>query len=368
MGEHDLHHLESASVYAEHMPNYQRPAPPIPEDGPSTPRYEVPNEQRNISQIMYGGLINPIPYNGSTDPRQWLSYYSDVSDANLWSEDVKFKRLISCLEDAPLQWYRNEKQRNPTFNWTQFRRGLIEKYTNECDSFLSELNIMRRVQERNEPFNSYWENKRSLIELTAPQMSTKEKITQLFNGLRKELYDRVLPKYMATKPETLEEMYKLIKRADDAINFSQLRGKELSNTQQTPREYVKQPYTGKNFNQKDGQRFRKQGLGEIKGLVDEYLSQQLSKIGLAEGQNAKNRTVRFTEPKERANNDFRSNNGRNYGERNKFSNNTGTPSNQSKFQGRPMEEVQCWHCNDFGHFANRCPKKVAYQKNERQQN
>src|SRR5213594_1803844 len=125
--ESDLHHIESASMYGDQLKDLKRPLPPILEDGVSTPKYETLQDDTRVSQIMYGGLINPIAYDGTTDPRHWLQYYSDVSDANLWTNDVKFKRLISCLEGAPLQWYRNEKFRNPTFNWPQFQKGLVEK-------------------------------------------------------------------------------------------------------------------------------------------------------------------------------------------------------------------------------------------------
>ena len=366
--ENEIHHLENPSLYGETIPQAKR-LPTIPEDGISTPRYEIPTEEHKLSQIMYGGLITPLPYNGTTDPRQWLMYYNDVADANLWTEDVKFKRLISCLEDAPLQWYRNEKIRNPSFNWTQFSRGLIEKYTNECDSFLSELNIMRRHQEKDEPFNSYWESKLSLIELTAPNMSTKEKITHLFNGLNKELANKVLTKYMTSKPESLEEMYRMIKRASDALNFTQARDTETNQTQ------------GYNPRATDGQVRRTQNQNQaarrdpqIDRLIRSFdsLNQKLERLKFQENyRNNQDRSFRFTNPNQERRVRFdnisppRFNQTRPNAENNGRSSEMRPPLNGFK---RDISTIQCYFCNEFGHYANSCPKRSAPSKNEKQQN
>src|ERR1700712_697615 len=151
-----LHHLESPSVYGEQIQQIsdqmrdmniraQRPIPSIPEEGIPTPRYHTPNEDRRYNPIMFN-QIKPEPYDGKTDPRKWLTYYNDIADANMWDTDYKFRQLINALKDAPLQWFQNAKARDPSFNWTKFSQGLVEKYTNECDYFMAQINIMKRVQ------------------------------------------------------------------------------------------------------------------------------------------------------------------------------------------------------------------------------
>ena len=220
-----LHHLDPVSVYGEQIPeplmDYQRSLPSIPEESISTPRSEMPFEEPHVNQLL--GLITPTSYDGKTDPREWLSYFNDISEANLWNDDFKFKRLITCLEGAPLMWYRNQKNRNPSFNFAEFQRGLIENYTNECDQFLSRVNIMQMMQKRGQSLNEYWEDKIGLIGMTSPNMSVSEKITHMLNGLNQDLYRKVISKFMESRPETLEEMYHLVKRADDAMNFSMSR-------------------------------------------------------------------------------------------------------------------------------------------------
>ena len=217
----ELHHLETQSTYGAITQNAGRPMPSIPEDGISTPRYEAPPEQHRLNQIMYHGIINPTVYDGTTDPRVWLADYEDVADANLWDEDVKFKRLVSCLKGAPRIWFANEKKNNPAFNWIQFSRGLVANYTNSCDGLMSSINIMRRKQKKNEPFNNYWESKLNQIELTAPNMSIQEKMTHLLNGLKPELEAKIIPRYMASQPQTMGDLYQMIKRTDDAMAFTQ---------------------------------------------------------------------------------------------------------------------------------------------------
>ena len=391
-----LHHLESASVYGEQirepLMNFHRTMPTIPEDI-STPPYEVPHEEPRVNQIMLG-LITPTSYDGTTDPREWLSYFNDVAEANLWNDDFKFKRLISCLKGAPLQWYRNEKSRNPSFNFTQFRRGLIEKYTNECDQFLSQINIMRMNQRKDQSLNEYWENKLSLIEMTAPTMSVAEKITHLFNGLNQDLYRKVISKYMTSRPETLEEMYRIIKRADDAMNFATSRPAQPAErfegyrTSDRNRRFDNSPRGRPQFNQRTnnfGQRNQEikteaqpnqnSAINRLQRSFDS-LSQRLSRLDFNPGQRQFNqdRRVTFADQPVRENRTQRPNFQRT-NPVNPQGNNTQPKQNfenEGPIRRRDLSTVQCWTCGQLGHYSITCPNKNGgpneNQKNEDRQN
>ena len=377
----DFSQLETQSVYGEQPREFNRERrgtfPLIPDDGISTPRYDVPRENRGMNQIMLG-IITPHPYNGESNPREWLAYFENVSEANAWNDDFKFKRLISCLKGSPLIWYQSEKLRNPTFNYAQFKKGLVEKFSNECDSFLSQINIMRRNQEPNETFNSYWHSKLSLIELTSPTMSVEEKITHLFNGLNQDLYKKVISKYITNKPNSLEEMYKIIKRVDDALAFTRSRAStSTTKERQKPLE---------NFGQRRADKYEDWGRNRSSPRNDQFnrllksfeeIQNRLKKIEIGNRSsniNPQKKSVQFTdEPSENP-----QTNAKQFWRKQNFNREGPKPSHNENFerQGRPnqgqyrapkdLASIQCWTCGEFGHYSNNCPTKEA--KNEVNQN
>ena len=351
--EQELHHLESQSVYVDQFKGTHRPMPNIPEDGISTPKYEDPVHDRRTNQIMYHGLINPNPYDGSSDPRVWLSDYNDVADANLWDEDVKFKRLISCLKGAPLQYYRNEKSRNPTFNWKQFSKGLVDKFTNGCESLLSQINIMRRYQKKEEPFINYWVSKLNLIELTAPTMKPEDKMIHMFNGLKSDLKSRVLTKFMSAPPPTLEEMEDMIKKTDDAMSFSQTRRSSNDRSSADRQDERDWDYTERE-QEFSGQRGARSNQIDHLMRNFEQMNRKLDKLARGQMTLTDNptpqRTVRFAKPNpifQRG--QTRGTNGANEA--------LPTTSARISTPRRNIEDFTCFKCGEKGHFANTCPNR-----------
>ena len=399
----EFHHLEAPSVYDEPHREYQRERrgtiPSLPGDGISTPKYEVPNGSKNVSQVMLG-IITPHCYDGESNPKEWLAYFENVSEANNWNEDFKFKRLISCLKGSPLIWYQAEKLTNPTFNYPQFKKGLTEKFSNECDNFLSQINIMRRKQKPNETFNNYWYSKLSLMELTAPKMNPEEMIIHLFNGLRDGLYEKVLSKFIKKKPQTLEKMYNIIKAEDDAQTFTRSR---LTNAYEKerpkPREDYKKTEGSQDWNRnrqewsrnrQDWNRNRQEWDRNRPVRRDNQLSKTLEELqnrltNIELGANSKNndnrrKTVTFSDEQEIEGNQtqktyeprrmpFRPRPTTGRPEENLIRRNDGPPN---QYRGpKDLNSIQCWTCGEFGHYSFNCPLKTGdniQAKNARSQN
>ena len=91
----DFHHVDNPSVYGGFPFPPERSARDTPNTEPfniPTPQYEEPNtsHSRNnehsstVNKMVYGGLIQPKSYNGTTDSQPWLVEYNYIAKANEW--------------------------------------------------------------------------------------------------------------------------------------------------------------------------------------------------------------------------------------------------------------------------------------------
>lgn len=384
MEQHNLHHLETASTYAEHIPD-TRHIPPIPlmsqeKDGLSTPQYDMPNlvTYGNSNQIVLGGLIAAATYDGTTDPREWVNYYNEVASANGWSTDIKFRRLISALEGSPLLWYRNQKLIHPSFNYEDFSKGLIAKYTNECDQSLAEINIMRRKQREDESLNLYWDTKVSLMEMTCVNMSEETKVLHLFNGLNENLYNRLIAKFIDRKPKTVEDLWRMVKRTDDAISFTapkDANGLPLPKTDNKGSQNRSGQTQNRPNPRMDNQIERL--VRSVEGLSNKMQNLE-TKINRNNNEGNYQRSVRFTSDRNNGNNgrDFRLYQNRNFAP----NQSNPRPDNNGKSQAPPqpntgilraprdMSTVECYECHEIGHYATACPKRIERQRRQKNEN
>jgi hypothetical protein len=400
------HQLETPSTYAEgDFLQEARVLPTIPENVvPSTPRYEL-IDRKDVNQIILGGIIAPRVYSGDSDPTEWVKYYEMVCDANLWDNDVKFKRLISCLDGPPRLWFINQRNKNPNFGWAEFKAGVITNYTNQCDALLTLAKIQKRVQLPRENYNSYWENKVNLIETYAPKMELKDKLDHLFNGLDETLQAKVINKYVNNYPNSIDEMYTLVKQAADALNFvtpkgnsnqRRVRFESSSGTDDlnegvvntNPRRFnnnapQRRDESQNNRPQKD---YRFERLVRSVDSLTQQLYRQQRNPGPSQQTGNNNRT--FNPNYQRQNYQQRGY-GNNYqagvqsnsrpevDNRNKGNNLESPVIGNNTGQDRPqrrtapdLSTIQCYKCKNWGHYSNRCPEIVRPQvsKNESRQN
>ena len=202
-------------------------------------------------QQVYGQMITPKSYDGKSNPRIWLNHYETVAEANLWNDDLKLRRVVGSLDGAAQNWYMNLRMTNQFNEWKQFKEALISRFTNTMDDIMLTENIIRTRQKNND-FDSYWEQKLGLIKMTNPGMNEKELMHHLFNGLNKELRPKVLDKLVVRKCETAAELQALVKELIDIQNYQQ----EESYSPQRKGKYhsnasieVQKPWTaGKNWN------------------------------------------------------------------------------------------------------------------------
>jgi hypothetical protein len=413
--DNQLHHLETPSMYGEiqREPEIIHPRPPMAlpvRDGISTPTYIVPNERSR--DLLIPGLyaIPPETFNGTKDPRRWLIQYEAISKANQWNNEMKFAQLIRALTDSPLLWYMNEiesaRKGGDYFGWDEFKRGLIDKYTNKFEGTLTEDEVLWLRQEDKESLNEYWEFKRSQMDIICPHLSEESKIGYLIKGLKPALKAKVWDKFVTKQPTDLVSAYDLVKKIDDIKRIS----KQFSQSHDFQRggenrSYNQKPNRGKNeFTGDIGNQMNKL----IRGM--ESLGTQVKEISVNNRQNPNNwsrnqntypprpsftprqtftprqnlpqrqdypqrqdgfrneyprnstrfpeRQVRFSEPKQSPDRDnFNPRSGNNT--KPKMPSDVPIPREPpvtTQFR-RDVSTIQCWHCKEMGHYSFSCPNK-----------
>ena len=337
----ELHHLESASVYAEGME--RRAVPSIPNDelfNISTPKYEMPKINlidKPSNEMIYGGLLPlPKPFNEPLEPQTWLNEYEDIADGNNWDDQMKFRRVFACLEGGSKQWYSNEKRSNPDFNWQLFKEGLVSKFRNKCNPLMSEIIIQNRKQGKGESLNSYWQDKIHLITIYDPEMPTKSQMTNLFNGLEPSLKSRIVKKFVDETPPNVKELYEMVKSEYDSSAFAGVSTRKVRFEGEGENEEAAKP------------KETKQALETPRQKSDPMLKNLMYRMDSLTNEVRKMASQQYSRPP-------------------RPMGSTATPGDQAvrtqsttsrpQLTARNLDSVQCWFCNGFGHYANKCPKK-----------
>jgi len=279
-------------------------------------------------------------------------------------------------------WFFNERRKNSNFKWNHFKEGLMAKYTNTCDTLMAAAKIMRRKQMKGEPFNNYWESKLQIIESNAKSMPENEKMTHLLNGLEETLYSKVIEKYLGSPPTSIEQLYKMIKLTNDATTFSM---PKVAFTQKKTRfdlsdceQFDSDDSQPKQTKHKHDAQMEKL-IKSVQTLTNKMNDQQNRNRWNQQQQRTDNRRPNWPQDRRQTQPNNWSQDRRQAQQSNWSTQpNTSTsnqvnqkPLEQNERPRRDMSQVQCWYCNEFGHYANRCTKKqtsTQSPKNERRQN
>ncbi len=260
-----------------------------PERNPSDPKPDGPYESSSITPAMTEAN-HPSFYDGHTDPNIWFREYEIICDSNSWdSDEIRLRRLIGYLTNAPRTLLMEEKQSNPSLTYQQFKDKLISRFTSTCHEFMVIGKIQRRIQTPTETFEEYWYDKLQLMNAIAPKMDKQTKMNFLVEGLHSPLYDKVLNNIVLSPPKTMDGLFTIIKSFND-VNLhilekqNQMRqcdkNVENNNEEEHKSQYQRKQSNKRQFQIPDQQysNFLEQSenheIKEIKRMVEKLLRQQ----------------------------------------------------------------------------------------------
>ena len=231
----------------------------------------IPNRSEpELALESYGKMLTPQSFDGKTDPRIWIQHYEVIAEANLWDDDMKARRLISSLDGAAQHWLLNQRLVNQNLNWKQLKEKLINRFSKSIDGLII-IDSDKLTLKKTEDFDNYWEKKMALFKLRSPNITQKEMMQKLFDGLNKELKSQVLSKIVERKAETVSELYKLIK---EIIDIEQYKKEMQSSNKKRSENYHKNAELKDNASEFEPMKYKelKQKMAKIKDDLREIKS------------------------------------------------------------------------------------------------
>ena len=179
-----------------------------------------------IPSVQYVINIDPLqqmkdfvkPFHGKPedDVVQWIEtirHFFDVVRLPANKDNLCFQYAPAVLKNDAYQWW--TENRSLIDNWPSFQQLLLAQF-NSRNEFLFEQQLNHRKQQRNESVIKYYYEMMALCRRCDPDMSDKQKIRKLMQGLRLSLYQEAVkldyssPKHFLETIQRLEHLEKLV--------------------------------------------------------------------------------------------------------------------------------------------------------------
>ena len=154
--------------------------------------------------------------NSEEDVYKWIEsivHYFNVAKLAGTQEELYFQYAPAFLKDYAYKWWKENKRND--WNWAIFKQSIIEQF-GKTNEYLIARQLDQRKQQFNEPVIKYYYDVVELCNKYDPDMSDKQKIYKLTNGLQLSLYQEAVkdvyttPTEFLTKVQQIENVHKLI--------------------------------------------------------------------------------------------------------------------------------------------------------------
>ena len=240
----DALNLPSTQPTFQHLnPNVTHPSPPIP------PLHFVINVDP-LQQMK--DFVKPFSGSTNENVTKWIEsviHFFDVLRLPGTKEALYFQYAPAFLKEYAFKWWMEHK-RNIT-DWSTFTQLLTQQF-GERNEYLIEQRLNQRKQQFNEPVIKYFYDMLDLCRQYDPEMSNKQKIQKLINGLRLILYQDAIkdtyanPSEFLSKVQHLENIQRLIElRQTQSESPTDWHNTENTSTAPRPHQQDRQPHRSK---------------------------------------------------------------------------------------------------------------------------
>jgi len=192
-------------------------------------------------------FVKPFFGNSNDDVIKWIEsivHYFAIARVTGDKEQLYFQYAPAFLKEYAYKWWSEKKE--GISNWITFKQLLIEQF-DKRNEYLIEQQLDQRKQQLNEPVIKYYYDIMELCKKYDPNMSDKQKVRKLINGLRVSLYQDAIketyttPSEFLAKVQQLENIQKLIElRQTQDEQFDQAYSPDYNDQRPTSQAYPTQ--------------------------------------------------------------------------------------------------------------------------------
>ena len=178
----------------------------------SRPNPSAPHHQEHTIFVPGIGNMIPVPKYNAKDIGKWIEKYEYVGYSNNWSKEDMFKRLYTAFDGTPHAEYfiRLMKKLNADgsryiHSWDTAKRA-FRKRKPENETLINAETIYSIKQKPDEDVADYITKKENLLTEIKPSLPEEFIVSQIVQGLRTELYDRIMNSSIEEPIKTVDEL------------------------------------------------------------------------------------------------------------------------------------------------------------------
>ncbi|CAF4947433.1 unnamed protein product [Rotaria sp. Silwood1] len=143
-------------------------------------------------------FVKPFNGNPNDDVIKWLKsivHYFDIAQISGDKETLYFQYAPAFLKEYAYKWWADQK--HYIFSWSMFKQAVITQFA-EKNEYLIAQQFDQRKQQINEPVIKYYYDVIDLCKKYDSDMTDKQKIRKLTNGLKLSLYQEAIKETYST--------------------------------------------------------------------------------------------------------------------------------------------------------------------------
>lgn len=152
------------------------------------------------------------PYDGRTDPEQWLNVYETAIRATRGDEHVMANYLPVLLGQAATHWFGNHRE-GPIHTWGQLRQMMIDNFKAICRQPRTKYELDAIRDRPGEPLREYV-RRFSDVWSTVADITEPEAVEKFIKGLTQPSNEKCKIELIRQDPKTMSDVLRIASRVD----------------------------------------------------------------------------------------------------------------------------------------------------------